>query len=112
MSTIIKDIKHHEDVVVIVVEGELTFEQSPTFHKRLVEVAEGSAKHLVVDLSDLSYIDSSGVGTLVEIWRRLKTRQIAFSLVGLQSTVRSVFEITKLDGVFRIFETLEEARQQ
>jgi anti-sigma B factor antagonist len=97
--------------VVVSLKGELTFEHSPDFHKAMQEISQGPPTHLIVDLGELTYIDSSGVGTLVEILRRYKARDGRLSLVALQKTVRSVFEITRLDKVFQIFDSVEESRR-
>jgi anti-sigma B factor antagonist len=111
MSTLVKEIRNVEGTIVLMVTGELTFEHSPGFHRTLVEVYDQKPPHIIIDFSDLTYIDSSGVGTLVDILRKTKAQQIKFSLVGLRQTVRSVFEITKLDRVFPIYDGLDEACQ-
>jgi len=109
MSELIKDIKQYDGVVIVCATGELTFEKSPEFHKSLVEVCVKTTKHLVVDLSEVSHIDSSGVGTLTEIFQRMNRMKSKLSLVSMGKMVRGVFEITKLDRVFSIYETQEEA---
>ena len=64
---------------------------------------------LVLDLSQVDYMDSSGVATLVEALQQCRTRQTALVLSGLQARVRSVFEIAKLDSVFTIRTDLDAA---
>jgi len=91
------------------VAGEVTLDASPRFHSRLIAVLEGSPERLVIDLTAVTHIDSAGVGTLVEVYRRVKTAGDKMFLVGLSPRVRGVFEITKLDRFFSILKTADEA---
>lgn len=111
MSELVKEIKNLDNTVVVRATGQLTFEKSPEFHHSLVEICTRAPEHLVIDLTEVSYIDSSGVGTLTEIFQRLKRTSGRLSLVGLNKMVRGVFEITRLDSVFAIYDTEEEALQ-
>ena len=109
MSEIIKEIRRLDDAIIVVVAGELTLREAPKFHGTLLELCEESPKHLVVELSEVSFIDSSGVGTLTDVFRKLNKRGGRLALVGLRKMVRSVFEITRLDQFLAIFDTEEEA---
>lgn len=97
--------------VLLRLRGEIDLNTSPTLRARLLEVVETPTSRVLVDLSGLSYMDSSGVGTLVDFKRRLDQRKSALVLFGLQSRVRSLLEITRLDRYFKIADTLEQARQ-
>ncbi len=110
MSDVIKEIRHVGEAVVAVADGEVTIEQSPVLHKSLVAICkEHSPKKLIVDLHAVPYVDSSGVGTLVEIFRRVGKYGGKMYLVGMSNMVRGVFEITKLDQFFTILDSEEEA---
>ena len=109
MSEIIKEIRRADDAIVVVVAGELTLREAPEFHSDLLELCEESPKILVVELSEVSFIDSSGVGTLTDVFRKMNKRGGRLALVGLRKMVRSVFEITRLDQFLAIFDTEEEA---
>ena len=61
------------------------------------------ARELGVDLSKVTYIDSSGLAILIEGMQNVTAYGGKFALVGLQETVRPIFEIARLDQVFRIF---------
>ena len=74
MSFVITSVGSVGEAVVVSLKGELTFEHSPDFHRAMQEISQGPPKHLIVDLAELTYIDSSGVGTLVEILRRYKLK--------------------------------------
>ena len=109
MSSIIREIRQVDDAVVVAAAGEITIRESPDLHKSLVEVCNRRPKKLVIDLSQVKHIDSSGVGTLVEAFRRVKQANGRMCLVGMTDMVRGVFEITKLDQFFSVFDTEEEA---
>jgi len=70
--------------------------------------ASGSIE-LIIDLKDVRFIDSSGLGVLVSGFKNASTRQGSLKLTGLQTQVRSMFELTRLHRVFDIFQTTDEA---
>ena len=76
----------------------------------LLALIEQRPQRLIIDLTHVGYMDSSGVGTLVELKRRFEQLGGKLVLLGLQSRVRSVFEITRLDRFFVIARDLNEAR--
>ena len=109
MSEIVKEVRNVENAIVVVAAGELTLRESPDFHAFLIDLCEKSPARLVINLSEVTFIDSSGVGTLTDIFRRLKKADGMLALVGLKKMVRSVFEITRLDKLLPIFESEQEA---
>ena len=64
---------------------------------------EKKPERMVVDLSDVTYIDSAGLASLIEAMQKVESYGGKFVLAGLQETVRSIFEISRLDQVFQIF---------
>lgn len=84
--------------------GEIDMGSAPILRKALLEVIETPFDQLMLDLSGVTYIDSSGVGTIVELRRRIDRSGGELVLSGLQERVRSVFEITKLDKFFTILD--------
>ena len=65
---------------------------------------------IVVNLNGVSYVDSSGLATLVEMLKRTRTYGGKMRLSDLASKVKSLFEITKLEKLFEIYSTEEEAK--
>ncbi|MCK6457500.1 MAG: STAS domain-containing protein [Phycisphaerae bacterium] len=106
---VVKEIRRGADSTVVVLSGDVDLHQSPTLHAALVEVAADRPKKLILNLGQVQYMDSSGVGTLVELLRRVNAYKGKLALVGLTDRVRSVFEITKLDKFFSIHATEDEA---
>jgi anti-sigma B factor antagonist len=109
MDELVKDVRIVSGGVVVEVTGEVTLDASPRFHARLLEVLDTAPQRLVIDLSKVSHIDSAGVGTLVEVYRRVMSGGGKMFLAGLTPRVRGVFEITKLDRFFPIVASADEA---
>ncbi len=110
MSEVIRAIDRDDDMTTVRLGGEIDLHQSPGFHSRLVELCDEKPQRLILDLSQVDYIDSSGVGSLVEIFRRLKKEQRRLILVAPSARVSSVLEITRLDQFFTIVDDHEQAR--
>lgn len=91
--------------------GDIDLRCSSEFQRRLLEVVEAKPRGIVVDLSEVPYMDSSGVASLVKLLARVRRGDIKLRLCGLNPRVRSVFEITRLDGVFEIRPTAKEAME-
>lgn len=110
-ENLVKEVRKTADATVVALRGDVDLHHSPALHATLVDVANGRPKRLVVNLSEVPYMDSSGVGTLVEVFRRVSAYKGKMVLCGLTSRVRSVFEITKLDRFFTICDTEEQAAE-
>jgi len=88
---------------VLPLKGEIDLHVSPSVTASLNEMIEKKPKRVVVDLSDVSYIDSAGLAALIQAMQKVEGYGGKFMLAGLQETVRSIFEISRLDQVFQIF---------
>jgi anti-sigma B factor antagonist len=73
------------------------------------DVFEGGAKNVLVDLRQVRFIDSSGLGALVSGFKNSVSHRGRLALSGLQEQVRSMFELTRLHRVFEIYEGFDEA---
>src|SRR4029450_4714783 len=88
---------------VVPLKGEIDLHVSPTLTAALNHVVDKKPERLVVDLSDVSYIDSAGLAALIQAMQKVEGYGGKFMLAGLQETVRSIFAIVRLDQVFQIF---------
>ena len=88
---------------VLPLKGEIDLHVSPSVTTSLNEMIVKKPERLVVDLSEVSYIDSAGLAALIEAMQKVEDYGGKFALAGLQETVRSIFEISRLDQVFQIF---------
>ncbi len=104
-----RPLEGHDATMLVTVRGEIDFNRSPELHETLLEIIRNKPRRLVLDLSNVSYIDSSGVGTLVDAQRRLSRDGGKVVLAGLTPRVRGVLEITGLDQFFAIAANVQEA---
>ena len=94
---------------VVDVVGDVDLNRSPRLQAALLKLLDKSPSRIVVNLAGVGYMDSSGVASLVKLLSRTRKMGLSLSLVGVDGRVRSVFEITRLDRIFNIFDTEEEA---
>ena len=90
-------------------EGEIDLHVSPGISASMKSLIAEKPKQLVVDLSRVSYIDSSGLAVLIEGMQSVASYGGKFALAGLQEGVRPIFEIARLDQVFRIYPDVDSA---
>ncbi len=94
---------------VLPLEGEIDLHVSPGVAASLRLIAEAKLPNVVVDLGRVTYIDSSGLAVLIEAMQNVNGYGGKFALAGLQESVRPIFEIARLDQVFRIFPDVDSA---
>lgn len=94
---------------VVRVRGEVDLQTAPRLRELLLASAKGLRDVVRIDLSQVPYMDSSGVGTMVFVKRAVERAGVRVVLIGLQPRVRSLFEITHLDKFFTIVGTIDEA---
>ena len=101
--------KDDSGVAVVQVEGQLIVGNRQEL-KELVQAAlERGDRRLLIDFSRTGYIDSSGLGALVSISKKIREAGGELRLSGLNEDLRSLFELTKLDTLFAIAETPKQA---
>ena len=94
---------------VISLEGEIDLHVSPRIAATLIAAVKEKPRNLIVDLAQVSYIDSSGLAVLIEAMQSIEKYGGKFALAGLQENVKPIFEIARLDQVFRIFPDVDSA---
>ena len=95
-----------DEIAIYQVNGEINISTSPDQKKQF---EKQSSKKVVVNLEKVTYIDSSGLATLVEMLKKTRSQGGALGLAGMSDKVKSLFEITKLDKLFLIFPSQDEA---
>lgn len=94
---------------VVEVHGEVDVYTAPMLRERLTELIGGGARSVVVDLSQVEFLDSTGLGVLVGTQKRLRISGGTLALVCPKEPLLKVFRITALDRVFHLYETVEAA---
>jgi anti-sigma B factor antagonist len=95
---------------IVVLKGDVDLESSPAAREVLLKSVEGAGK-VLVDLSSVTYIDSSGVASLVEALQAAKRNGGRFALVAASDPTRRVLELARLDKVFTMYTTVDEGLQ-
>lgn len=105
MSEVIQEVLRRGESLIVRVAGEIDLRHSPKFHQALIELCAEEPRRMLLNLSKVDYIDSSGIGTLVEIFRRLNSHDGELVLVAPSKRVRDVLDITRLLEFFRILDS-------
>ena len=97
------------DHAVLEVGGEVDVYTAPRLRERLVELVEAGARSVVVDLSRVEFLDSTGLGVLVGALKRLRAAGGSLALVCGHERLLKIFRITALDRVFALYDTVDAA---
>jgi len=101
-------IKKADAPAIVAVTGELDLLTAPQLKQVLGQVID-SAKTVILDLSGVTYMDSTGLGALIGGLKRARELGGDLKLAGLVPRVRKVFSITKIENVFEIYASVEQA---
>ena len=110
MTTKLEEIVN--SAVLRVTEKRIDAHNSPALKDQILELIESGNKRIVVDMSAVRFVDSSGLGVLLSGYRNAASCQGELVLSGLQPQVNSMFELTRLHRVFKIYPSIDEATGQ
>jgi len=99
----------NEDYTTFQLEGRLDLNSSSEVKQRVKGSLDDGAINVILDLSNVEFINSSGLGTLVSILKDVRMVQGKLVLCCLAQYVQEIFEITQLSHIFEIFQSEEEA---
>ena len=105
----VREIRWVDRTAVVDAEGDIDLSSSRDFQQVLLMLQDRNPARIVINLTAVPYMDSSGMASLVKLLSRTRRHGMPLRLFGLSDRVRSLFEITRLDGVFSICATEEEA---
>jgi anti-sigma B factor antagonist len=94
---------------VLGVGGEIDVYTAPQLRERLIELVEGGQQHIVVDMEQVEFLDSTGLGVLVGGLKRVRAQDGSLRLVCGQERILKIFRITGLEKVFGIYPSVDEA---
>lgn len=105
------EIRDEQGATVVAFKGDVDLQSSPDARKVLLEaVARGSG--VLVDLSSVDYIDSSGVASLVESYQKARKENQGYALVSVSEGARRVLELARLDKVFTLCDTISDGLKE
>jgi anti-sigma B factor antagonist len=93
----------HPQTGILALEGEIDLHRSPQVKESLEPLIAQRVPRILLDSSSVSYIDSSGLATMIETLQRIQGYGGKFALFGLRDSVRGIFEISRLDKIFSIY---------
>ena len=102
-------IRKNGDVYIIDVNGEMDLYNSYKLKELVMKMLEKNVRLFVINLEDVEYIDSSGIGALIYICSTIKKKGFKLSIANIHGSVKKVIELTKLGGYFPISNSIEEA---
>ena len=97
------------DVTVVEVEGQLIVGNRQELKQKVLDELDRGDRHFLVDFARTGYIDSSGLGVLVSLSKKIREHGGELRLANLNDDLKTLFELTKLDTLFQISETRERA---
>ena len=78
------------------------------FKATMHDISESGARHILLDMSRIEFMDSSGLGALIAVLKKMSPDR-KFEVCGLTARVQKVFDLTRMDRVFNIYKTVEDA---
>jgi anti-sigma B factor antagonist len=106
------DVTRTDGHTVVSPHGEIDFATGPQLKDAITELLVAGDVHLVIDLLDVDFIESTGLGALIGGRRRAHALKGSLVLVCTEQQMLKIFRITGLDKVFKIHETVEAATRQ
>ncbi|HWV57646.1 MAG TPA: STAS domain-containing protein [Longimicrobiales bacterium] len=103
------DVTKEGDITIIDVEGQLIVGNRQELKHRVIEELDNGARKFLIDFERTGYIDSSGLGVLVSLSKKIREQGGELRLANLNEDLRTLFELTKLDTLFQIADSRSEA---
>ena len=97
---------------VLTVTGEIDMATAPRFRQRLLGVITGGSQNVVIDLSGVDFIDSTGLGVLMGAAKRVRSAGGDIRLVMVGSRLAELIELTRLDRVLDVFDSISAATEE
>ena len=111
-ENLIKAVRHQGQVVIMELAGEIDMKCSAKIKDKFKEIFSRKPHSVIVDMTEVSFMDSSGLAVLVGALKRSRINNSELKLAGLTKEVKDIFEICKLETIFQFFDTTDEALQK
>ncbi len=102
-------LRHQDDIPVLDVIGEIDIYTTPQFKEAVSEAIDQNNPAIVINMTKVTYMDSSGFGTLLSATKRLRPLDGALYLSGCNEAIQRMLQITRLNTIFGVYATEEEA---
>lgn len=101
------DVQENDSLVTVKVNGEIDAFTAPQLREMIFPLSEKDGVKIVVDLSGVSYMDSTGLGVFVGVFKNVRAREGNFQIIGLSERLKRLFEITGLADIIDIDSKIE-----
>ena len=105
-------IRKNKEVYIVDITGEMDLYNSYKLKELVAKMLERSVQGIILNMEEVEYIDSSGIGALIYISSTLKKQNVRLFITNIHGSVKKVIELTKLMGFFPITNSLEETLQK
>ena len=102
-------IRKNGDIYIIDVNGEMDLYNSYKLKELVMKMLEKNVRNFIINMEQVDYIDSSGIGALIFICSTIKKMSFKLAISNIHGSVKKVIELTKLMGYFPISNSVEEA---
>ena len=102
-------LRHQGDIPVLDVTGEIDIYTTPQFKEAVSAAIDENKPAIIINMAQVTYMDSSGFGTLLSATKRLRPLDGALYLSGCNEAIQRMLQITRLNTIFGVYETEAEA---
>ena len=102
-------LRHRDGVPILDVVGEIDIYTTPQFKEAVSAAIDEGKSSIVINMTQVTYMDSSGFGTLLSATKRLRPVDGALYLSGCNEAITRMLQITRLNTIFGIYDTEDEA---
>lgn len=103
------EVSKQDDVTIVDVDGQLIVGNRQELKQKVLEQLDAGARRFLIDFARTGYIDSSGLGVLVSLSKKIREQGGELRLANLNEDLRTLFELTKLDTLFHLANSRDEA---
>lgn len=103
------EITNNNGLPVLAISGEIDMSTSPALRSHLLEFVHNKTSVLIIDFSDVTYIDSSGIATFVEGLKGMMPYGGKLKFISIPEKIGEIFSFSKLDKVFEIYGSIDDA---
>ena len=109
MEVKVRNLGDRPEVVIVHVAGEVDSSSAEQFREKLVSLISEPVRHVIVNLEDLTYINSSGLGALVAGYKRVRVLDGTLRIFQVRGSIGEVMRLIRLDKIIEIYDTEEAA---
>lgn len=103
------EVSRLNEKILLKLEGDIDIAVAPQLREVLEKIIGEGVKKIVIDITNVPFIDSTGLGLFVNAYKKVNQRGGWVAFVGASRAIRKIFQLTKLEVLFKFCDTIEEA---